>query len=96
MSKNGDGVGGGGGGGDVVDERPDDNKKPNLSGDLMNFIVLMVLFVLQGVTFGITMSALPIILQSKKTITYDDQVTTGLADLSRPVTAEKTGDNSRL
>jgi len=48
--------------------------KPNLRGDRANFCLLMLLFVMQGVTFGFTVMALPVILQSKKTVTYEDQV----------------------
>lgn len=46
--------------------------KPNLKGDWLNFALLTVLFVMQGLLDGVSAS-LPIIFQSKK-VSYQDQV----------------------
>lgn len=48
--------------------------EPNLKGEWMNIFVLTVLYTLQGFTFGLSMTALPIIFQNKKMVTYYDQV----------------------
>jgi len=48
-------------------------EKPNLNGDRLNFYLLIVLYVIQGIPVGLS-SALPIILQSRKMVTYEDQV----------------------
>lgn len=49
------------------------SEKPNLDGDRMNFFLLIVLYVIQGFLIGFS-GALPIILQSRKIVTYEDQV----------------------
>lgn len=48
-------------------------EKPNLNGDRLNFYLLIILYVIQGIPIGLS-GALPIILQSKKMVTYEDQV----------------------
>lgn len=48
-------------------------KKSKLDGDRLNVLVLIVLYVIQGFVIGFS-TALPIILQSRKTVTYEDQV----------------------
>lgn len=47
---------------------------PNLKGDWLNFKLLLWLYVLQGFSIGLS-STLPIILQSRKMVTYEEQVT---------------------
>ncbi|XP_022174759.1 acetyl-coenzyme A transporter 1-like [Myzus persicae] len=47
--------------------------KPNLKGDRSNLFLLILLYILQGIPFGFSTSALPIILQSKKVVTYGEQ-----------------------
>lgn len=49
------------------------NDKPNLKGDWLNFFLLMLLYTMQGIPLGIA-SAMPIILQSNKNVSYKDQV----------------------
>lgn len=66
-----------------VDDGPDKNAvandpdppaaKPNLKGDWPNFSLLMLLYTLQGMPLGLV-SAIPILLQSNKNVTYQDQV----------------------
>ncbi|VVC28218.1 Major facilitator superfamily domain,Acetyl-coenzyme A transporter 1 [Cinara cedri] len=59
----------------TADESLEDSitlKKPNLDGDRFNFYLLTLLYVIQGFPIGLS-TAIPIILQSKKTVTYDDQ-----------------------
>lgn len=48
-------------------------EKPNLDGDRMNFYLLIVLYIIQGFLLGFS-GALPMILQSRKIVTYEDQV----------------------
>jgi len=48
-------------------------EKPNLDGDRLNFYLLIILYIIQGLPIGLS-GALPIILQSKKIVTYEDQV----------------------
>lgn len=48
--------------------------KPNLKGDRSSLFLLMLLYIMQGITFGFSILALPIILQSKKIVTYGEQV----------------------
>lgn len=48
-------------------------EKPNLNGDRLNFYLLIILYIIQGIPVGLS-GALPIILQSKKMVTYEDQV----------------------
>jgi len=47
--------------------------KPNLDGDRLNFYLLILLYIIQGFPLGLS-SSFPIILQSKKMVTYEDQV----------------------
>jgi len=47
--------------------------KPNLNGDWLNIFILLLLYTLQGLQLGLT-SAIPILLQSNKNVTYQDQV----------------------
>lgn len=47
---------------------------PNLKGDWLNFYLLLLLYVLQGFPIGLSFT-LPIILQSRKLVTYEEQVT---------------------
>lgn len=47
--------------------------KSDLNGDWLNFFLLLLLYVMQGMPIGLA-SAIPIILQSKKNVTYQDQV----------------------
>lgn len=49
----------------------------DLSGDWLNFFLLILLYVMQGMPLGLA-SAVPILLQSKKNVTYKDQVITYL------------------
>jgi len=49
------------------------SEKPNLDGDRLNFYLLIILYIIQGFPVGLS-GALPIILQSKKMVTYEDQV----------------------
>jgi len=49
------------------------SEKPNLDGDWINFYLLIILYIIQGIPVGLS-GALPIILQSKKMVTYEDQV----------------------
>lgn len=48
-------------------------EKPNLKGDRLNFYLLIVLYVIQGFSLGLYTS-ISIILQSKKSVTFEDQV----------------------
>ncbi|VVC28210.1 Major facilitator superfamily domain,Acetyl-coenzyme A transporter 1 [Cinara cedri] len=47
--------------------------KPDLKGDRLNLLLLILLYTIQGVPFGFTVTALPIIMQSKKVVSYEDQ-----------------------
>ncbi|CAH1724867.1 unnamed protein product [Aphis gossypii] len=47
--------------------------RPNLKGDRLNVFLLILLYIMQGIPFGFSISALPIILQSKKVVTYGEQ-----------------------
>jgi MFS transporter, PAT family, solute carrier family 33 (acetyl-CoA transportor), member 1 len=47
--------------------------KPNLKGDWLNFFMLLLLYTMQGLPLGLS-SAIPILLQSKEEISYQDQV----------------------
>jgi len=47
--------------------------KPNLKGDWCNIFLLTILYTIQGIPFGLSFG-LPIILQSKYMVTYNDQV----------------------
>lgn len=48
-------------------------EKPNLDGDRLNFCLLLVLYIIQGFPIGFAI-ATSNILQSKNTVTYEDQV----------------------
>ncbi|CAI6343822.1 unnamed protein product [Macrosiphum euphorbiae] len=53
----------------------DDSKsaeKPNLKGDWLNFFLLLLLYTMQGIPYGLAL-AMPIILQSYKDVSYKDQ-----------------------
>ncbi|XP_026823089.1 acetyl-coenzyme A transporter 1-like [Rhopalosiphum maidis] len=52
--------------------------KPNLDGDRLNFYLLILLYIIQGFPLGLS-SSFPIILQSKKMVTYEDQATFSIA-----------------
>lgn len=59
-------------------EKPDAQKdsneiKSDLKGDWSNFFLLILLYTMQGMPLGIA-SVMPIILQSRTNITYQDQV----------------------
>lgn len=56
-------------------EEPRNSKSetPNLDGDRVNLVVLLFLFIIQGISVGLC-TAFPMILQSKGMVTYDDQV----------------------
>lgn len=47
--------------------------KPNLKGDWLNFCLLLLLYTMQGLPYGMS-TAVPIILQSRKVVSYQDQV----------------------
>ncbi|KAF0770586.1 acetyl-coenzyme A transporter 1-like, partial [Aphis craccivora] len=47
-------------------------KKPNLKGDWCNIFLLVLLYTIQGIPLGLS-AGLPIILQSKYMVTYNDQ-----------------------
>jgi len=47
--------------------------KTNLKGDWINFFLLLLLYTMQGLPLGIS-GAMTILLQSKKNVTYKDQV----------------------
>lgn len=49
------------------------SEKPNLDGDRLNLFLLIILYTIQGFPIGVS-TALPLILQSKKIVTYEDQV----------------------
>ncbi|KAE9538631.1 hypothetical protein AGLY_005730 [Aphis glycines] len=55
-----------------VTDDSNSNDKPNLKGDWLNFFLLMLLYTMQGIPLGIA-SAMPIILQSNKNVSYKDQ-----------------------
>lgn len=48
-------------------------EKPNLKGDRLNVCLLILLYIIQGFSVGLYTS-LSIILQSKKSVTFEDQV----------------------
>lgn len=48
-------------------------KKPNLKEDWLNLFLLILLYTMQGLPIGLSLS-FPMILQSKQMITYDEQV----------------------
>lgn len=48
-------------------------EKANLKGDWLNLYLLVIFYTMQGFPYGISL-ALPIIFQSKKVVTYEEQV----------------------
>lgn len=59
---------------DKSEEKKDLNAiGPDLKGDWSNFFLLLLLYTMQGIPLGLAAS-LPIILQTKKSVTYQDQV----------------------
>lgn len=48
-------------------------EKPNLKGDWLNFFLLILLYTMQGLPYGLSLS-FSMILQSKQMVTYDEQV----------------------
>jgi len=56
--------------------RPAVSAKPNLKGDWSNFLLLILLYTMQGLPFGLAV-AFPIIFQSKKIVSYHEQVRFG-------------------
>lgn len=48
-------------------------EKPNLKGDRLNFYLLILLYTIQGFSGGLHTS-ISIILQSNKSVTFEDQV----------------------
>lgn len=48
-------------------------ENPNLRGDRLNFILLILLYIIQGFPIGLSI-AFPLILQKKPKVDYDDQV----------------------
>lgn len=62
----------------IEQETPEDIKdviqtKTNLKGDWINFFLLLLLYTMQGLPLGIA-GSMSILLQSKKNVTYKDQV----------------------
>ncbi|XP_060877593.1 acetyl-coenzyme A transporter 1-like isoform X2 [Metopolophium dirhodum] len=55
----------------VVDDS-NSAEKPNLEGDWLNFFLLLLLYSMQGIPFGLAL-AMPIILQGNKNVSYRDQ-----------------------
>jgi len=47
-----------------------DEKKPNLKKDIWDFILLVILYFLQGIPLGLALGSLPFLLKSK--MTYSD------------------------
>lgn len=54
------------------------SEKPNLDGDRLNLFLLIILYTIQGFPIGVS-TALPLILQSKKMVTYEDQASFSMA-----------------
>jgi len=57
----------------VIVEDSNYAEKPNLKGDWLNFFLLLLMYTMQGVAFGLAL-VMPIILQGKKNVSYKDQV----------------------
>jgi len=57
----------------ITDDDSNGADKPNLKGDWLNFFLLLLLYTMQGIPLGIA-SAMPIVLQSNKNVSYKDQV----------------------
>jgi len=55
-------------------KKPTITNIPNLKGDWLNFYLLLVLYILQGFPIGLS-GTVPIILQSRQIVTYEEQVT---------------------
>lgn len=49
------------------------SSQPNLKGDWLSFFLLLLLYTMQGFPLGLT-SAIPILLQSRNDVSYQDQV----------------------
>lgn len=49
------------------------SEEPNLKGDWLNFLLLLLLYIMQGLPLGL-IDAVPIIIQSNEHVTYKDQV----------------------
>jgi len=47
--------------------------KTNLKGDWPNIFLLLLLYIMQGVPLGLV-AGIPILLQSKQNVTYNEQV----------------------
>lgn len=47
--------------------------KSNLKGDWLNIFILFLLYIMQGLPLGIV-NVIPILLQSKRNVTYNEQV----------------------
>lgn len=45
----------------------------NMKGDWLNLLLLILLYMMQGIPIGLA-AALPLLLQSKKNVSYNDQV----------------------
>lgn len=54
------------------------SEKPNLDGDRLNIFLLILLYIIQGFPVGVS-TALPLILQSKEMVTYEDQAAFSMA-----------------
>jgi len=63
-------------------DAPNDStwQKPNPKGDWCNIFLLTLLYIIQGVPFGLSL-ALPIIIQSNYSVTYNDQVSLNVCSL---------------
>ncbi|XP_025406859.1 acetyl-coenzyme A transporter 1-like [Sipha flava] len=53
-------------------------EKPNLDGDRLNLVLLTTLYIIQGFPIGLTV-AFALILQSNKTVTYEEQAILSMA-----------------
>lgn len=57
-----------------TEDAADTAELSNLAGDRLNLLLLLLLYVMQGVTLGFSVTGLPVILESKKVVSYEDQV----------------------
>jgi len=57
----------------AADDDSNSAEKPSLKGDWLNFFLLLLLYTMQGIPFGLTL-AMPIIFQNNKNVSYKDQV----------------------
>ncbi|XP_060878679.1 acetyl-coenzyme A transporter 1-like [Metopolophium dirhodum] len=55
-------------------------EKPNLKGDWLNLLLLLLLYAMQAILYGLASLAIPIILQSNKNVSYKDQALFSLVD----------------